>query len=33
MNSNYYIEELMKRIESLGKRLEALEKILIGDGK
>ena len=33
MNSNYYIEELMKRIESLDKRLEALEKILIGDGK
>tara|TARA_R100001224_G_C4018626_1_gene148571 strand:- start:749 stop:850 length:102 start_codon:yes stop_codon:yes gene_type:complete len=33
MNSNYYIEELMKRIESLEKRLEALEKILIGDGK
>tara|TARA_R100001129_G_scaffold173278_1_gene144612 strand:- start:307 stop:408 length:102 start_codon:yes stop_codon:yes gene_type:complete len=33
MNSNYYIEELMKRIESLEKRLEALEKILIGDSK
>ena len=33
MNSNYYIEELMKRIESLEKRLEALEKRLIGDGK
>ena len=33
MNSNYYIEELMKRIESLEKRLAALEKILIGDGK
>lgn len=33
MNSNYYIEELMKRVESLEKRLEALEKILIGDGK
>ena len=33
MNSNYYIEELMQRVESLEKRLEALEKILIGDGK
>ena len=33
MNSNYYIEELMKRIESLEKRLEALEKMLIGDNK
>ena len=33
MNRNYYIEELAKRVASLEKRLEALEKILIGDNK
>ena len=33
MNKNYYIEELAKRVASLEKRLEALEKILIGDNK
>ena len=33
MNRNYYIEELAKRVASLEKRLEALEKMLIGDNK
>mgnify|MGYP001460724003 CR=1 FL=1 len=33
MNSNYYIEELVKRVESLEKRLALLEKLLFGDNK
>jgi len=33
MNKNFYIEELAKRVASLEKRLEALERILIGDNK
>tara|TARA_R100001129_G_scaffold28123_2_gene18887 strand:- start:272 stop:373 length:102 start_codon:yes stop_codon:yes gene_type:complete len=33
MNRNYYIEELAKRVASLEKRLEALEKLLMGDNK
>ena len=33
MNKNYYIEELTKRVTSLERRLEALERILVGDNK
>ena len=33
MNKNFYIEELAKRVASLEKRLEALERILTGDNK
>ena len=33
MNKNFYIEELAKRVASLEKRLEALERILVGDSK
>jgi hypothetical protein len=31
MNSNYYIAELTKKVESLEKRLELLERILRHD--
>jgi len=33
MNSNYYIEELSKRVFELEKRLALLEKILIAGDK
>jgi len=33
MNKNFYIDELRKKVESLEKRLEVLEKILLGDNK
>ena len=33
MNNNYYLEELIKKVESLEKRLEVLEKLLSGDSK
>ena len=33
MNNNFYIKELTKKVESLEKRLEVLEKLLSGDSK
>ena len=33
MNNNYRIDELVKKVESLEKRLVLLEKLLFGDSK
>ena len=33
MNKNYYIDELIKKVESLEKRLALLEKLLFGKDK
>ena len=33
MNKNYYIDELIKKVEDLERRLALLEKILLGGDK
>ena len=33
MNKNYHLEELIRKVESLEKRIKLLEELLFGDSK